>query len=202
MAEAPNLEFWFEFGSTYSYPAAEHVEHAAQEAGLRLVWRPFLLGPVLKGMGITDSPFNVYPVKGRYMWRDVERLCARAGIPFRKPSVFPRNGLPAARIAILGAEQTWGPDFARGVYRANFVEDRDISDAALLADLLRRSGADDPESVLQASNAPETKDRLRRQTEEAQARGIFGAPSIFVGEELFWGGDRLDQAIEYAKREH
>lgn len=202
MAEATSLEFWFEFGSTYSYPAAERVEGAARDAGLNVVWRPFLLGPVLKGMGIADSPFNVYPAKGRYMWRDVERLCAHAGIPFRKPSVFPRNGLPAARIAILGAEENWGPDFARGVYRANFAEDRDISDPILLADILRRSGADDPEAVLQASNAPETKDRLRRQTEEAQARGIFGAPSFLVGEELFWGGDRLDQAIEYAKRGH
>lgn len=202
MASAPSLEFWFEFGSTYSYPAAEQVERAAKEAGLALAWRPFLLGPVLKGMGINDSPFNVYPVKGRYMWRDVERLCARAGIPFRKPTVFPRNGLPAARIAILGADEPWGPDFMRGVYRANFAEDRDISDAALLADILRRSGAEDPDAVLQASNTLETKDRLRRQTEEAQARGIFGAPSFLVGEELFWGGDRLDQAIEHAKRQH
>ena len=198
MADSPALEFWFEFGSSYSYPAAERVEDAARGAGVSVIWRPFLLGPVLKSMGIEDSPFNVYPVKGRYMWRDVERLCTRAGLPFRKPSVFPRNGLIAARIAIVGCSEPWGPNFVRGVYRANFGQDRDISDSGLLAEILRKGGADRPDAILALSNAPETKERLRRRTEEAQARGIFGAPSFLVGEELFWGGDRLDQAIEYA----
>ena len=198
MADSPALEFWFEFGSSYSYPAAERVEDAARGAGLSVIWRPFLLGPVLKSMGIEDSPFNVYPVKGRYMWRDVERLCTRAGLPFRKPSVFPRNGLIAARIAIVGCSEAWGPNFVKGVYRANFGQDRDISDSGLLEEILHKGGADRPDAILALSNAPETKERLRRQTEEAQARGIFGAPSFLVGEELFWGGDRLDQAIEYA----
>src|SRR5215468_8509234 len=94
------LEFWFEFASTYSHLAVSQVEDAARAAGVALVWRPFLLGPVFKAQGWDDSPFNVYPVKGRYMWRDLERICAKQGVPLRRPSCFTRNGLLAARVAL------------------------------------------------------------------------------------------------------
>ncbi len=93
------LEFWFEFASTYSYPAAERVVAAAVEAGAVLRWMPFLLGPIFAAQGWKDSPFNLYPAKGAYMWRDLERLCAAQGLPFQRPSVFPRGGLLAARVA-------------------------------------------------------------------------------------------------------
>jgi 2-hydroxychromene-2-carboxylate isomerase len=90
------LEFWFEFASTYSYPAAMRVEAAARAAGVPLAWRPFLVGPIFRAQGWNDSPFNIYPAKGRYMWRDLERICAQLGLPLRRPSAFPRNGLLAA----------------------------------------------------------------------------------------------------------
>jgi 2-hydroxychromene-2-carboxylate isomerase len=190
------LEFWFEFASTYSYPAAMRVGAAAERAGVPLVWKPFLLGPIFAAQGWNDSPFNVYPVKGRYMWRDLERICADQGVPLRRPSRFPRNGLLAARVALLGADQPWQPDFVRAVYHANFAEDREIADAAELAALLERLGLD-AGTVLERAQSPDTKDRLRRQTEQARERGIFGAPSFVSRGELFWGNDRLETALAW-----
>src|SRR5499427_162859 len=111
-----SLEVWFEFASTYSYPAVERVEALAAARGVAVRWRPFLLGPIFRAQGWNDSPFNVYPVKGRYMWRDMERLCARYGLPLRRPSVFPRNGLLAARATLAGADASWVPAFVRRVY--------------------------------------------------------------------------------------
>ena len=191
------LEFWFEFASTYSYPAAMRIEDAARAAGVPLVWKPFLLGPIFAAEGWNDSPFNVYPVKGRYMWRDLERICARLHLPFRRPTRFPRNGLLAARVAVLGADQAWGPAFVRAVYQANFVDDRDIADPGVVSELLARLGAP---GVLEAAQATENKDRLRRQTEAAVALGIFGAPSFVSRGELFWGNDRLEEALAWHRR--
>jgi 2-hydroxychromene-2-carboxylate isomerase len=193
------LGFWYEFGSSYSYPAASRIEDAAAAAGVAVEWRPFLLGPIFARQGWRDSPFNLYPDKGRYMWRDLERLCADAGLPLRRPSAFPRNGLLAARIALIAADEGWCPAFSRAVYHANFAEDCDIAAPAAVAGILESLGC--PAGALLARAAtPEVKERLKTQTADAMARGIFGAPSFTVGTELFWGNDRLDQALEWARR--
>ena len=192
------VEFLFEFASTYSYPAAMRVERVARAAGVALVWRPFLLGPIFATQGWNDSPFNLYPVKGAYMWRDLERICAREGLPLNLPPMrFPQNGLKAARLAIL--EQAWAPNFVRAVYTANFAERKGIADDVVLAEILTQVGAD-PAAALAAANAPANKERLKTQTDEAIARGIFGAPSFTVGGELFWGNDRLEDSIRWATR--
>jgi 2-hydroxychromene-2-carboxylate isomerase len=191
------VSFWFEFASTYSYPAAMRVEPLAAAAGVTVAWRPFLLGPVFQGQGWNDSPFNVYPAKGRYMWRDLERICARDGIAFCRPSRFPRPSLIAARVACVGAEQPWGPTFVRAVYTANFADDRDIGDAAVVAAILRDVGAD-VDAVLARAQSSETKGQLRANTDEAIGLGIFGAPSFVVDGELFWGNDRLEEALGWA----
>jgi 2-hydroxychromene-2-carboxylate isomerase len=192
------LEFWFEFASTYSYPAAMRVERVARAAGVEVAWRPFLLGPIFGAQGWNDSPFNLYPVKGRYMWRDLERICADLGTPLRRPSRFPRNGLLAARVACHAQEQPWLPEFARQVYRANFADDREISDPAVVGGILEAVGQ--PRALLAAAESPETRAKLRAQTERAQALGIFGAPSFVVGDELFWGNDRLEHALRWLRR--
>src|SRR5437867_308625 len=183
-----SIQFWFEFGSTYSYPAVCRIEPSAAKAGIAIEWRPFLLGPIFKDQGWNDSPFNIYPVKGRYMWRDLERLCQKYGLPFRRPTQFPRSGLLAARIACAAAGECWCPDFIRAVFRANFAEDRDIADPATVAAIVRGLG-EEPSDVIAAATAPETKARLRQQTDEARRLGIFGAPTFVVGTELFWGND-------------
>ncbi len=193
------VEFWYEFASTYSYPAAMRVERAAREAGVELQWRPFLLGPIFGAQGWNDSPFNIYPAKGQYMWRDMARICKADGLVLKTPVRFPQNGLKAARLALLGNDEGWGPGFTRAVYLANFAEQEDISDDGVLAAILKALSLD-PAATIVRANTPENKARLKTQTEEAIARGIFGAPSFLVGDELFWGNDRLDDALEWAKR--
>ena len=193
-----SVEFWFEFASTYSYPASQRVEKLTRSAGVELRWRPFLLGPILKSQGLTDSPFNVFPVKGEYMWRDVERICVSLGLPFRKPSQFPRNGLLAARLVGWFQDEPWVGELVRRIYRANFAEDRDIGDPNVLREILSAMSRS-PELLAEAETT-EAKDKLRAQTECAAALGIFGAPSFLVDRELFWGNDRLETALEWAAR--
>ncbi|HZH09559.1 MAG TPA: 2-hydroxychromene-2-carboxylate isomerase [Microvirga sp.] len=198
MLRRPLLEFWYEFASTYSYLAAMRIERLAQEAGVEIVWRPFLLGPVFKAQGWDTSPFNLYPDKGRYMWRDMEREAVRYGLPIYKPNPFPQNGLLAARIALAGLDRGWTPVFSKAVYAAEFGEGRNISDREVLSGLLVSLGLDAKEVIAETKSDP-NKIRLRRLNEEAQRRGIFGAPTFFAEDgEMFWGNDRLEQALDWA----
>jgi 2-hydroxychromene-2-carboxylate isomerase len=198
ITNAPPLQFWFEFASTYSYLAAARIESLAETANVAVEWKPFLLGPIFREQGWNDSPFNIYPVKGRYMWRDMERLCARYGLPFKKPSQFPRNGLRAARVTCLSQNEPWCPAFVRAVYQANFAEDRDIAQSETLLSILNSLGQPGAQ-LLERAESPENKERLRQQTDEAARLGIFGAPAFISGAELFWGNDRLEDAIEWHK---
>jgi len=198
------LEFWYEFASTYSYPAAWRIDRLAQAAGVKVVWRPLFLGPLFhKQQGMTDSPFNVVEVKGRYMWRDMERVCQAEMLPFRRPSAFPRRSLLALRLALVGRHRGWIANFSRAVYAANFGQDRDIGDPAVLALLVKEVGGD-PVADFHEADSEATKAELRGNVAEAEAKGIFGAPSFYIpkadapGGELFWGNDRLEQAVAWA----
>src|SRR3954464_14498467 len=192
------LEFWFEFASTYSYPAAMRIEDAARKHGRSIAWKPFLLGPIFKSQGWSDSPFNLYPEKGRYMWRDLERLCADLDVPFRRPDPFPQNSLLAARVALVALDQDWGEAFCVALFRAQFGDGRRIDDVGVLDDVLATLEVD-PSPVLAAARSDANKARLRAQTEEAQRLGLFGAPSFTTEDgELFWGNDRLEAALQWA----
>ena len=199
--DTPGMQFWFEFGSTYTYLAVSRIEEAAAGAGVAVSWEPFLLGPIFAKQGWDDSPFNVYPAKGRYMWRDMERACEKYGIPFAKPSRFPRNGVLAARVACLAKAESepWLPGFARAVFRANFAEDREIGDAAEVRSILDSLGLAGA-SIVERAESSDNKGLLREQTRRATELGIFGAPSFVVGDELFWGNDRLEDALAWAAR--
>ena len=194
---ASTLEFWFEFASTYSYPAAHAVEAAAKARGVPVAWRSFLLAPIFGAQGWNDSPFNIYPAKGAYMWRDLARLCAVQNLPLTRPSQFPRNGLLAARISCRFADEAWLPEFVRRVYSANFSRDLDISSPFVIGEILSTMGPNAAD-VMRAAQAHESKDALRMQTEKAVAVGLIGAPSYVVDGEVFWGGDRLDAALDWA----
>jgi 2-hydroxychromene-2-carboxylate isomerase len=190
------LDFWYEFASTYSYPAAMRVEALASARGVAVRWRPFLLGPLFAEQGWRDSPFNIYPVKGRYMWRDLERICDSLGLPLTRPDTFPQNSLAAARIALALPEARRAP-FSRAVYAAEFGQGRTISDRALLAELL----GEDAEATLARAESPENKAALKAACEEAKAIGLPGAPCcVTASGEVFWGNDRLEQAVEWALR--
>jgi 2-hydroxychromene-2-carboxylate isomerase len=192
------VQFWFEFASTYSYPAAMRIERVAADAGVSVVWRPFLLGPIFADQGWRDSPFNIYPAKGRYMWRDLERLCADLDVPFRRPDPFPQNSLLAARVALVALDQGRGEAFCVALFRAQFGDGRRIDDVGVLDDVLATLQID-PSPVLAAARSDANKTRLRAQTEEAQRLGLFGAPSFTTEDgELFWGNDRLEAALRWA----
>lgn len=195
--QAQTLEFWFEFASSYSYLSVMRIEALARDAGVTLAWRPFLLGPVFLSLGWNDSPFNIYPPKGRYMWRDLARLAARYGLPLQVPSRFPRNGLLAARVALAGVNEGWIGDFSRAVMTANFAEDREISDPAVIRGILESLKLD-ADTLLEQAHSPDIKAALRRQTERASEIGLFGAPSFITPDgELFWGNDRLEDALAW-----
>jgi 2-hydroxychromene-2-carboxylate isomerase len=197
----PRIDFWLEFGSSYSYPAAMRIAPLAQAAGVAVRWRPFALGAIFKAQGWpADSPFNWQPAKGRYMWRDLERLCAGYNLPFRRPEPFPQTSILAARVALVGLREEWGEDFARAVYRAEFAEGRQIGEAAVIGCLVAGLGIA-PEPVLARAQSEEIKAALRVETDEAKRLGIFGAPSFVVADgELFWGNDRLEAALAWAKQ--
>jgi 2-hydroxychromene-2-carboxylate isomerase len=195
----PTVEFWFDFASTYSYPAAMRIDRLAEAAGVTVAWRPFLLGPIFAAQGWNDSPFNIYPVKGRYMWRDLERICAKANIPLQHPSRFPRNALLAARVANRSASAPWASAFCRSVFQANFAEDRDTTDPEVVCDCLDRLGLSSAALIAEAQSDA-GKASLRTTVEQAQALGLFGAPSFVVAGEVFWGNDRLQDALDWATR--
>jgi 2-hydroxychromene-2-carboxylate isomerase len=193
------LDFWFEFASTYSWLTAMRIEAVAERAGVAVRWKPFLLGPVFANQGLHTSPFNIYPLKGGNMLRDIERIAAGMGLAFRLPDPFPQNGLTAARIALVGCDEDWGAAFTKAVYLAEFGEGRQISDKTVLADILQTIGQD-PEAALQRAESPQNKARLKAQTETAMTLNLFGAPTFVTEDgELFWGNDRLEQALYWAR---
>jgi 2-hydroxychromene-2-carboxylate isomerase len=194
-----SAEFWYEFASTYSYPAALRVGALAAQRRVSLAWRPFLLGPIFASQGWRDSPFNLYPAKGRYMWRDIERTCEAMGVPLVRPEPFPQSSLLAARVALAlqGEERA---NFSRQVYLAEFGQGAPIADRATLASLLAACGVD-PAAALQRAESDPNKAALKAECARAAEIGIVGAPCLVTGDgEVFWGNDRLEQGLDWAAR--
>lgn len=193
------VEFWFEFASTYSYLSAMRLPDLAAQAGTAVRWRPFLLGPIFAAQGWNTSPFNIYAAKGNYMWRDMERRTARLGLTFHRPATFPQNGLQAARVMMAAPEGPQAVAFCQNVYLAQFDANQDISDPDVIAACA--GAAQLPGAVLDRARDDDVRHALRSNTEEATRRGIFGAPAFLIGEELFWGDDRLEEALDWATRD-
>ncbi len=183
------LEYFFDFTSPYSYLASTQVEAVAARAGATVRWRPFVLGGVFKATG-NRSPIET-PAKGRHMLVDLDRWARRYGVPLVFPATFPIPSVLALRCALAAGAQGRLVPFSQAVFRAAWAERRDIASAEVLAELGARVGLDG-EALVAA--APAQKEALARQTGEAVERGAFGAPALFVGEELFVGNDRLDFA--------
>lgn len=191
------LEFWFDFGSNYSYLSVMRIERLATDLGLELVWQPFLLGPIFQSFGWSNSPFVLQKEKGEYTWVDMARQCRKFGIPWKTPTLFPRLGVLPLRLMLVGAGNPWIGEFARRVMLLNFHLDRDINSKEEIASILSDLGQPTDELLAQAQSDP-IKNRLREQTDTARSRKIFGAPTFFVRGEMFWGNDRLDDALQFA----
>jgi 2-hydroxychromene-2-carboxylate isomerase len=189
-AASPNapsraIEFWFDFGSNYSYLSVMRVEAEAAARDIAIRWRPFLLGPVFRELGFENSPFVLQKQKGAYVWKDMERQCRKYGIALARPSVFPRAALLAMRVALIGAEREW-----IGAYC------RDIGSPEVVSEALSKLGLP-AQQIIGEALTDANKLRLRQQTETASAKGIFGAPTFFCGDEMFWGNDRLEDALDF-----
>jgi len=197
---ASAIEFYFDFSSPYSYIASEQIESLAARTGRGLQWRPILLGAVFKASG--GAPLTeVYGPKARYSVRDFARSAAFVGVPYRHPTVFPIGAVAASRAVLwLQREQaSKAVPYIHAVFRAFFVDDRNVGDSTVALDVAQSLGID---AARLAAGVQEDaiKNSLRVDVEQAIARGVFGAPTISVDGEMFWGHDRFDQVERWITR--
>jgi 2-hydroxychromene-2-carboxylate isomerase len=192
-----HLEFWFEYGSTYTYLTVARITSVADRQKILVDWRPFLLMPILIEQGLEKGPFLPYPNKLRYMWRDLERRAVRYSIPYQKPSLYPPNTLSTARIGYLAQSQHWCADFTQEVFRLHWTEGVIIGTDENIRRSLNFVGQD-ADRIVTMAQSDDNKTGLRRQTDRAKALGIFGSPTFVVGNDLFWGDDRLEDALDFA----
>ena len=191
------IEFWFDFGSNYSYLTAMRIDDLAGSLGIKVVWKPFLLGPIFQSFGWDSSPFVLQKQKGEYTWKDMERQARKFGVAWIKPTTFPRRAILPTRVAILGSNESWIGDYVRATMARNFVEDKDLDTEDAVREVLTALNVN-ADLVIAQAQSDEHKQRLRHATETAAKLGIFGAPMFFVGDEMFWGNDRLEDALTYA----
>ena len=193
------IDFYFEFSSPYGYIASELVEEVERRTGRAMTWRPILLGPMFKATG--QAPLTQIPLKGEYAKRDFLRSAAFHRVPYRHPSKFPIGTVAAARAFYWLADRDplQARRFARSLYRAFFVEDRDISAPATVVEIAAKEGVDAGE-LAKGLEDPALKDRTKREVETAMGRGVFGSPFFIVDGEPFWGNDRLPMLEEWVKR--
>jgi len=187
------IEFYYDPVSPYTYLASTQIKALAARAGAEIVWKPMLLGKVFEAAG-NRMPAAV-PAKGRYLFQDIKLWARHYGVPLTMPTVFPANSLIAQRVACaLSAAQL--PDFACAMMKAYWAEGLDISQPEVVVAVANSLGLDGA-ALLAAAQAPEAKDKLRALTDEAVSRGVFGAPTFFVGTQMFWGNDRLPLIEDY-----
>ena len=189
------IDFWFTMGSTYSYLSVMRLAELERATGIRFNWRPFHLLLILQEM--KHVPFADKPAKAAYMWRDIERRAAMYGIPASLPAPYPaKQSIAANLVATVGMHQGWGIDFVRAAYRRWFQLGQETGGEPNVSESLREIGQE-PQSVLAQANAAETKDALMAETSTARDLGIFGSPTFAIGRELFWGDDRLEDAVSW-----
>jgi len=194
MAADP-IDFWFTMGSTYTYLSVMRLSEVQRSSGIRFRWRPFHLLVILQEM--KHVPFADKPAKSAYMWRDIERRAAMYGLTVSLPVPYPaRQSIMANLVATIGMRQGWGVDFVRAAYRRWLQLGQETGSEPNVSESLRDIGQE-PESVLALASAPDATAALMAETEAAKKLGIFGSPTFVVGRELFWGDDRLEDAISW-----
>ena len=186
-----SLDFYFDFSSPYGYLASERIDGIAAKHGRSVTWRPMLLGAVFQKIG--GSPLVNQPMKGPYSQHDMLRSARLHSITFNVPDNFPVNSIAACRAYywLAGSDAATARDFARALYRGYFVENRDLSQPEIVVEAAQALGVDG-DALVAAVQDQAIKDRLRAENDAAIERGVFGSPTVFVGDEMFWGHDRLE----------
>ena len=198
MAKQP-IDFWFFIGSMYTYLSVMRLPELAARTGATFRWRPFSVRDIMIEMD--NRPLSK-PLKLAYMWRDLERRAGTHGLPYRAQPTYPLKNFDIAnRIAVLGTEEGWCADYTRAAYTRWFVAHDEAGSESSNRACLREIGQD-PERVIERASSEEIGARYTASTEEARKLGIFGAPTFAVGKELFWGDDRLEDAIAWSERRH
>jgi 2-hydroxychromene-2-carboxylate isomerase len=198
MQKPGQIDFWFTMGSTYTYLTVMRINQVQRTHGIVFRWRPFDLLTILKEM--KHIPFADKPNKMAYMWRDIERRAAMHGIPFQRAAPYPaRNSTLANRVALVGLQEGWGEDFVRAAYQRWFLHGEETGSEANLSKSLHEVGQDGARVVAKADGV-ETLAMLSAETEIARGLRIFGSPTFGFRQEIFWGDDRLEDAVGWCLR--
>jgi len=187
----PRLEFFFDYGSPYSYLADSRLPALAKRTGAELTYRPMLLGGVFKATGNQSPAVQPCEAKRAYGFLELQRWVAHLGVPFAGNPHFPINTLLLMRTAVAAQRAGVFEPFHRGVYPAFWAEGENLGEPEVVSRIVEKAGLD-ARALLEAAGDPDVKAELRAATEEAVARGAFGAPTFFVEGEMFFGNDRLD----------
>jgi 2-hydroxychromene-2-carboxylate isomerase len=189
------IDFWFSTGSTYTYFAVSRVPEVEKQSGVHFNWRPFSVRAIMREQN--NIPFVGKPVKTAYMWRDIERRAAMYGLPIRLPAPYPLKELDLAnRLVVLGLAEGWGIPYVQASYRRWFVEGHEPGIEPNLSASLAEAGQETKRAV-ERSEGDDVVELYESATDEAKKLGVFGSPTFAVGKELFWGDDRLDDALNW-----
>jgi 2-hydroxychromene-2-carboxylate isomerase len=195
MSRSETIEFWFSIGSTYTYLTVSRLDEVAARTGLQFDWRPFNVRAIMQEQN--NIPFATKPIKAAYMWRDIERRAGLYKLPVKVPVPYPLQMFDLAnRVAIVGKREGWCADYVRATYRRWFEEGQEAGSDPNLSESLREIGQS-RDRVLELANSPETGAAYDAATDEARKINIFGAPTFVARGEIFWGDDRLDDAIAW-----
>jgi|SRR5215510_1166857 len=191
-----SLDFFFFYGSIYTYLAVMRIDELAVSAGVDVVWRPFNLREIL--LEQNNTAFTRNPVRMNYCWRDVERRAARHGLPFVPRPPHPVDpDLLALRVGVIAAAEGWCAEYTKATYRAWFLEHKVPGSVPTVEDVLG-SLQKPADQIIVRADAADVRERVKEQTVAARKLGIFGSPTFAVGAEIFWGDDRLEEALDWA----
>jgi 2-hydroxychromene-2-carboxylate isomerase len=197
MPQSDPIDFWFSIGSMYTFLTVMRIDRVEDTTDVRFVWRPFSVRTIMVEMD--NRPISK-PVKLAYMWRDLHRRAEMYGFAFEGDAPYPpKDAALANYVAIVGAQEGWCGDYVRATYRRWFIDKQAPGTEPNLPDSLREIG-ENPARVIALAQKQEAQDAFKAATDEARALGIFGAPTFVARGEVFWGDDRLEDAVTWAQR--
>ena len=189
------LEFWFSYGSTYTYLTVMRIGPLAEANQVEILWRPFNLIDYFRRYDL--HPFQNRPERMAYMWRDIERRAMRHGLEYKQSLRYPIDTQPVVRVGHLASLEGWCEDFTRRAFETNFLEQKPLDDEGVLGGILQDIGRD-PDKTIERAHEQDIEEAVAQRTEEAIKDGMFGSPNFVVDGELFWGDDRLEDALDWA----